>query len=60
LSGWEKIEIDVKSIKIELESLVCEGSYKDLELSLPQVAGVIDVDIYKKLKAAFRDYDPYK
>lgn len=51
---------EIRSIKIELESLVCEGSYDDLEVSLPQVKGITDVDIDRKLKAAFIDYDPLK
>ncbi len=50
----------LKSIRIELENLVCERSYDDLQVTLPQVAGVKDVDIDRKLKAAFIDYDPVK
>lgn len=50
----------LKSIRIELENLVCERSYDDLQVTLPQVAGVKDVDIDRKLKAAFIDYDPAK
>ena len=50
----------LKSIRIELENLVCERSYDDLQVTLPQVAGVKDVDIDRKLKAAFIDYDPIK
>lgn len=50
----------LKSIRIELENLVCERSYDDLQVTLPQVAGVKDVDIDRKLKAAFIDYDPTK
>lgn len=55
-----KKDTELKSIKIELKDLVCEGSYDDLELSLPKVAGVLDVDIDRKLKAAFIDYDPLR
>lgn len=56
--GGKKKDNELKSIKIELESLVCDGSYNDLELSLPKVAGIADVDIDRDLKAAFIDYDP--
>lgn len=55
-----KKDTELKSIKIELKDLVCEGSYDDLELSLPKVAGVLDADIDRKLKAAFIDYDPLR
>ena len=55
-----KTDIDLKSIKIQLEDLVCERSYDDLEITLPQLAGVKDVDIDRKLKAVFIDYDPLK
>ena len=50
----------ISSIKIELESLVCEGSYDDLAISLPKVAGIVDVDIDRKMKAAFIDFDPQR
>lgn len=55
--GSKKVESEVKSIKIELEDLVCERSYDDLETVLLQVPGIRDVDIDRKLKAAFIDYD---
>jgi Copper chaperone len=55
--GGKKIESEVKSLKIELESLVCERSYDDLEAVLLQVPGIKDVDIDRRLKAAFIDYD---
>lgn len=51
---------EVKSIRIELDALVCERSYDDLEVSLMKVAGIKDVDIDRKLKAAFIDYDPVR
>lgn len=56
--GGKKNDGEIKSIRIELENLVCERSYDDLQTTLPQVAGVKDVDIDRKLKAAFIDYDP--
>lgn len=55
-----KNNTEIKSVRIELESLVCERSYDDLEVTLPQVKGIADVDIDRKLKAAFIDYDPLK
>ena len=58
--GGKKTDSGVESIRIELESLVCERSYDDLEVSLMQSEGIKDVDIDRKLKAAFIDYDPLK
>lgn len=55
-----KKDAELKSVKIELEALVCEGSYDDLEAVLSQAAGIEDIDIDKNLKAAFIDYDPLK
>lgn len=55
-----KTDSEVKSIRIELEALVCDRSYDDLEVSLAQVPGIKDIDIDRKLKAAFIDYDPVK
>lgn len=55
-----KNDTEIKSVRIELENLVCEGSYEDLVVSLPKVEGIVDVDIDRKLKAAFIDYDPIR
>jgi copper chaperone CopZ len=53
-----KNEKETKSIRIDLENLVCERSYDDLEITLARVHGIVDVDIDRKIKAAFIDYDP--
>ncbi len=53
-----KNDRETKSLRIELENLVCERSYDDLEVTLPRVQGIVDVDVDRKLKAAFIDYDP--
>lgn len=49
---------EIKSIKIQLEDLVCEQSYNDLEITLPSVQGIMDLDIDKSQKIAYVDYDP--
>lgn len=55
-----KNDSELKSIRIDLENLVCERSYDDLEVSLIQTQGIVDVDIDRNLKAAFIDFDPLK
>ena len=49
---------EAKSIKIELSSLVCDRSYDDLEISLSNLKGIIDVDLDRKTHMVFVDYDP--
>lgn len=53
-------DTEVKSLKVPLKSLVCDGSYQDLEATLAHVAGIVDADIDKKLKVAYIDYDLLK
>lgn len=53
-----KNDKETKSIKIDLSSLVCNNSYDDLEITLTNLKGIIDVDLDRNTHTVFVDYDP--
>lgn len=56
----KKNDFNIKTLKVELEKLVCTWSYDSLESSLLLMEGITDIDLDRELKTVYVDYDPMK